>query len=466
MTAAPLTAAAMIAVMALEILGRIWPTPAIDAAGRLAVVAMLVAALPRLGRREAYLLSLCALAAGLVLRLHADPAPVLAVALGQARFLVAFILLLGLLYEAAITSPSVAEFGPWLTRQPPGRRYVALNAGTGALAVMFNASIVSFLVPLVRAAKQRKDEGADDGLDAIRERRQICALQRGFAWSVIWSPTALAPLAILELIPGVDRGVWIVYGLGVFAMMLALGMAEDRWRFRHYLPRPGRIAPTYPARAALRLAMACVWLFCLTLAAMVVFGGTVVSGLMVACPVMLLGWIAVQFAPKGAPGRRQAAARLGHILAQDLPRATPVAVTLGAAGFMGSAGAALVPPDALALGDRLATVPEFLVLSAIPPLLAVLSLAGISPIMMSVFLGTLLAGSAQLPADPTLLALAISSGWALSMTFSPLATLVLLIDRNSGLGPVRLTWGWNLVFSGLAAAALVPAFALLSWLNG
>jgi hypothetical protein len=39
---------------------------------------------------------------------------------------------------------------------------------------------------------------------------------------------------------------------------------------------------------------------------------------------------------------------------------------------------------------------------------------------------------------------------------------VLLIDRVSGIPARRLTWGWNLLFSVLCAAALIPVFAVLT----
>jgi hypothetical protein len=98
----------------------------------------------------------------------------------------------------------------------------------------------------------------------------------------------------------------------------------------------------------------------------------------------------------------------------------------------------------------------------LPVAIALLSLLALSPIMMAVFFGSLLGSLPVLPADPTLTALAVSCGWALSMTFSPFATVVLLINRMSGIPPRFLTWRWNLVFTLLAGTALVPVFAFLT----
>jgi len=218
----------------------------------------------------------------------------------------------------------------------------------------------------------------------------------------------------------------------------------------------------FPARSALMFLAACLWLFAIAALAMRLTGDSVVFGLMVACPVMLVGWVALQNGVGHADGRRATRARLRVVLAEGLPRSAPVAVTLACSGFIGRAAAALVPAEALAETLRLDSMPDFLLLSAIPPAIAVFSLLGLSPIMMAVFFGSLFGGLDALPADATLIALSISCGWALSMTFSPFATVVLLIARVGAIPPLTQTWRWNLAFSMLAALALVPVFALLT----
>lgn len=453
------TGPALALVMALELAARITGIEALRLAGWAAAGAVVVLARPALGRREAYLLSVAGLLALGLVTLHPAPRPVLAGALDQASFLMAFILLLGLLYEAAATSPAVAEVGRYLTRQPPGRRYYALNAGTALMAVLFNIGVVSFLVPLIQRGIESATPG--DALNPIRERRQVTALLRGFAWCVVWSPTAMAPLAVMELIPGIDRSRWFFEGLGVFALMLVIGALEDRLRFRAYRPRGPRVAAAFPWRAALRFGAACLWLLLLAGAAVELTGDTAVFGLMVACPLLMLGWIGVQNGP-GRDGLAETRARVARIFRTDLPKSAPVAVTLAASGFIGRAAAGLVPAEALAAGLHLEALPDFLLLSALPPLIWGMSLLGLSPIMTAVFFGSLFGGLATLPADATLIGLAISCGWGLSMTFSPFATVVLLIDRVSGLPPRRTTFGWNTAFSLIAMAVLVPVFALLT----
>ena len=450
----------LLAVMAFELLARLSGNDAIQLAAYAAMGATVVAAVHSLGLRETYLLTLCAALTLAAVWLHPEPGAVLRAGLDQAVFLMAFILLLNLLHEAAVTSPAVSRCGDYLTKQPPGRRYYALNFGSAVMAVLFNLGVVSFLVPLVQRGIESATPG--DALNPIRERRQISAMLRGFAWSVIWSPTAIAPLALMELIPGTDRRLWIALGFLVSLGLLVLGALEDRFTFRRYVPQTRRSVPVFPRTAFLRFLLACAWLFGMSALVMLLSGETVVFGLMVSCPVMLVGWLLVQNLGAGAGALASTGRRLKVIAFANLGGAAPVAITLACSGFVGRVAAALIPAEAVAGFLGLHTLPDFVFLALLPVAVSALSLLALSPIMMAVFFGSLIGGLPVLPADPTLIALAISCGWALSMTVSPFATVVLLINRVGGIPTRRLTWQWNLGFSLLAAAALVPVFALLT----
>lgn len=423
------------------------------------VVAMAVG---RYGIRERYLLSLCALLAAAAVPLHDDAAQALGRALDQAAFLMAFVLLLSLLQEAASTSPAIEAVGRFMTAQPSGRRYQALCSGSAALSVLFNLGTVAFLVPLVQRGIARTTPG--DPLNPVRERRQITAVQRGFGWAVIWSPTAIAPLTVMQLIDGVSRLRWSLLGLGVFAVVLAIGRIEDALRFRRLRPTAPRGPAPVPWPALGRLGAACGWLFGLAAGASWLTGDTIVFGLMVACPVMLAGWLAVQQAPAGGPREALAATcdRLGRIGRDELPRSAALSVTLAASGFVGVLAAALVPVGRVAAALRLDAMPDFLLLGGLPLVILAMSLTALSPITLAVFFGSAFGALPVPPADPTLIALAISCGWALAMMMSPFATLVLLIERVSGIPARTLTWRWNTAFTAVAAAALFAAFAALT----
>ncbi|WP_407493798.1 hypothetical protein [Pseudooceanicola sp. MF1-13] len=454
----------ILALMGCELLARMTDAVGLQIAAWGVMGITVVMAIPRFRFREAYMLSLCvALSVMLVIRFD-DPVAELGPALSQASFLMAFVMLLGLLHEAAGTSPSITALGQFLSRQPAGRRFYALFGGTGLMSILFNLGVVSFLVPLIQRGIQAT--APDDPLNPVRERRQVSALLRGFAWAVIWSPTAVAPLALMELIPDIDRQLWIIMGMCIFLAYMVFGAIEDRIRFRAYKPRPGQHSPSFPGHAVAMFALSCGWLFALAITVSTIFDETIILGLMAACPVMLVGWLAVQNG-KGAQIRWSALGqRLNGIAFGNLPNSARMAVTLGCAGFIGRAASGLIPAQAVADGLGLQGVPDFLLLSAIPPAIATMSLFGLSPIMTAVFFGSFFGGLAVLPADPTLIALSISMGWSVSMLLSPLSTVVIMINRVGNIGTTVLTWRWNLTYGLLCMLANIPVFALLVALFG
>ncbi|MFZ0099968.1 MAG: hypothetical protein WAK98_15885, partial [Gemmobacter sp.] len=268
---------------------------------------------------------------------------------------------------------------------------------------------------------------------------------------------------VARLIPGTDRGRWLVIGLCVFALILVVGAVEDRWRFRRFRGRAVRLDPVpVPWAAAGRLALACFWLFGAALTIAAITGRDVIPGLLVACPMMLVGWQAVQL---GWPRRRDAGAELVarlHGIRGRLAGSANVAVTLAGSGFVGKVAADLVPAAELAEVLRIDALPDFVLLSLIPPLLAAMSMLALSPIMTAVFFGSLFGALPVLPADATLIAFSISCGWGLSMVIAPVSTPVLLINRGAGLPAREISLGWNTGFAVISALAMVPVFWVLT----
>lgn len=416
------------------------------------MLAVVPLSIRRLGGREAYLLTLCATLTALAVWLHPDPLTVIYAALEQAAFLMAFILLVGLMQQAAMTSKAILDCGTYLTRQRAGRRYFALFGGTHIMAQLFNLGVVSLLAPLIK----RGTEGGDP-LNPVRERRQLNAMLRGFAWCVIWSPTAVAPLILSTLLPDAQRGPWIAAGLLIAFLVMLAGYAEDRWTFRHYTPVRGT-GPAFPARAYADFALVCLALVILTVGAMTLFDGSVVFGLMVASPIIMVGWLLGQHGGFTQSAWRASKARMAEIAFGHLPNAVPLAVTLACSGYVGRAAAALIPAAEWAEALGLETWPGWLFLLSLSVGVATLSQFALSPIMMAVFFGSLIAAVPALPVDITWAALAISCGWALSMTSSPFATVVLMTAGATGHTGREMTWQWNGRFSLVTVAILAIVF--------
>lgn len=426
-------------------------------------LALIVVAIPRFGLREAYLLTFCAALAVTAFMTADAPWAVLLVAFDQAFFLMAFILLVGLIQQAAQTSSAITNCGLYLTRQPPGRRYFSVFVGTHLMAQLFNLGVVSLLAPLI---KQASEANASDALQPLREQRQINAMLRGFSWAVVWSPTAVAPLVVMSLLPDVQRGPWMAVGFGLAVTAMLIGWAEDRWTFRNIrrqlVAGVPRIIPSFPASDFTQLGFVCLALLGLVLLWMWMFDETVIFGLMAASPVILVFWLLSQkrHAQEGALSATNS--RIGEILRSYLPLTAPLAVTLACSGFIGRAAAVLLPVETLAEAAGVATMSGWLFLLGLSVGVALLSQFALSPIMMAVFFGSLIAQLPVLPVDVTWAALAISCGWALSMTISPFATVVLMTMQMTGHTGREMTWQWNWRFTALCIVLLALVYAVLT----
>ncbi|MEO1274058.1 MAG: hypothetical protein AAFV96_01295 [Pseudomonadota bacterium] len=454
---------ALLTVMGAELLYLAAGVALANWAADIAVIAVALLTFPRFGLREIYLLSFCATLAGLAYWLADDPGAVVRSAFDQAAFLMAFILLIGLIQQAATTSAAIRACGFYLTKQPSGRRYFAVFLGTHFMAQLFNLGVVSLLTPLIR---QGSEANTADALQPIRERRQLTAMLRGFAWGVVWSPTAVAPLVLATLLPEAERLPWIALGLGIAMAMTLIGWAEDRWTWRAVRRRLAAnapaAAPPFPGAAYAQFAGVALALLGLTLAAMMAFDGSVVFGLMMASPIIMLAWLGLQAEGAPASRARAAAMRAGAILRGYLPGAAPLAVTLACSGFIGRAAAGIIPSAEWAAVIGLAAMPGWLFLLALSVSVAVLSQFALSPIMMAVFIGSLIADLPVIPADVTWAALAISCGWALSMTTSPFATVVLMVEQSTGHSGRAMTWFWNWRFSLLSTLFLAAVYWVLT----
>lgn len=451
----------MVLLMAFMLLARATDYPLFEIGSYLAAGALILVSWRQIALREIYLISVCTgLTAFAFLGLDKSW-DVFESAIAQATFLMAFLLLVSLLHEAAITSPSVSQCGQYLTRQPPSRRYLAVFSGTNIMSVLFNLGIISLLTPLIKAGVEQ--EKTNLPIAKLRERRQLTAMLRGFAWGVVWSPTAIAPLAVMELIDGISRELWSLYGLGCTIAICIVGWAEDKWRFRQLRPAHAakRILPPFPRGAMLRFVFILISLFSLTILISVLSDDSIVFGLMVSCPLVMLGWLLAQNYPQSgllrAIGRQTAT-----ICFKQLPNNAKIMIALAASGYIGRIAAEMVPTQIISEMINRFPMPDFVFLLITTFIMIPFSYLGVSPIMMAVFFGSILGALPVLPVDPTLAALAISCGWALSMTTSPFATVVLMMSNLNGKPPLQLALGWNARFSLVAMGTLCVIFFILT----
>ena len=470
--AKPLLGGVMIALMALELVRLYSGSSDAQLAARILLLALPLLALRALRAREAYLMAVSLLVL-LLVWFGAGAAPedkvaVLLRGLDRAAYLASFILLMGLLREGAVTSPAVLACGSYVTLQPPRRRFLAVFTGSHLFSVLINLGALSLLAPIIqRGVRRGLAPGAPlDEIARVRERRQLSAALRGFAWFLVWAPTAVTQAVLPTLIPGIDAGRLIGIGLVVALIMLLVSWAEDLlrwWPLRRRLQAAGTLpAPSgqaFPAAAFRNLGAICGLLFGLTLALAWLGGVSIVSGVMLAAPLTLCVWLIAQ---QEGPRLAGALVRLREIGTVALPGAVREAVSLGCAGFIGTLAAHLVPAERVAAALDLGALPGWLFLLGLSVLVLLGGQVALSPITMAVFLGSLVAELGALPVDPTLAALAIAAGTAICTTGAPFASGTLMLARASGYSGVTLTWRWNLAYTLACVAVLLAVYAVLT----
>lgn len=422
-------------------------------------IALLISCWRLTGLREIYLISV-SIGLSVVAKFSFHlPLSKFVAAINQATFLIGFLLLLSILHGAAKLSPAIAECGKFLTKQPPTRRYFAVYSGTNIMSVLFNLGIVSLLTPLIKKGSEQSSKSDSK----LNENKQLSAMLRGFAWGVVWSPTALAPLALFELIEGINREAWILYGVICAVCMCFVGWVDERWsKQENKYTTPTQYHSTNPPlKAMFNFFMILTLLLVMTVFIAQYFKETFVFGFLVSCPIFTFFWLWVQ-SKTTDQSPRTAFKSLRDICLFELPKSAKIIVALASSGYIGKLSAELVPGEYLVNQLGLMYLPDFIVLIFLSVVMVPFSWLGVSPIMMSVFFGTLLGNLPNLPVDPTLAALAISCGWALSMTTSPFATVALMTATLSNRTPLELTLGSNIRFTLMCMMCLCLLFYLFT----
>ncbi len=422
--------------------------------------------------REIYLLVICLILFGLAWLSGKPIVEISLEGLDRSAYLTSFILLMALLREGALTSPSVLEFGTFLTQQPARRRFVTLFAGGHFFAVLINLGALSLLAPIIqRGVRSNLADGeALDDISQVRERRQLCATLRGFSWFLVWAPTAVTQAVMPTLMGGIDVTRLMVTGLGLALLMFAVSWSEDmlRWRgFTRRLRAEGRMplatATHLPVKAAQHLGLVCLALFGLSISLSILADVTIITGVMLTSPIVVVAWIYLQQTAKTSARRHTAVIkRLDHIAFVSMPGYVREAMFIACAGFIGTLAARLIPAQDLATLIGLASLDGWMVLWGLTITVWVFGQVGFSPITMAVLLGSLVAELPDLPVDMTHAALAIAAGTAICTTGAPFASGALMLSRATGYSAVTLTWRWNGIYTLASMVVLAFYYAVLT----
>ena len=409
---------------------------------------------PRLNRtaRVYCLIALAALLLSVLRRGGIGPA--LVHALAEGALFAAIFASVGLLAAAARQSALVRRCGIALIRQPPGRRYAALSAGGHLLSILLSFGALPLLAVMIMDANSLAEAGGDQRVQRIRTQRMMLALLRSFCAILLWSPLSVAVLLVLGAVPGVG---WS--GLGLFGgvealLLLVLGALVDRLSF----PRRPATASTgnspMPWLDALRLAGIAALVFAVASAIHLGAEVALTIGIVTGVPLVALAWIVGQVRLPDLPGHAWGV--IAPYLRTGLTAQRTEVAVVGASAAIGAVMLDLLPAHAIEDLAAHAALPPWLMAGAIVWLIVALGQTGLNPVLTVALLAPGLAqGFPALP--PTVLAMALVSGWAISLQSSPFTAGVLMLSQFAQVPPSTFGRTWNGRFV-LAALLLVTVY--------
>ena len=175
-----------------------WPTPATSPAWRSCCFLLLEF---RRQRRYAQVLFVALFAIGMVGVRSPRPGALFLAGWRRGASYAAFFVALTTLRDAAETSPLVRRCGQHLVAQPPGRRYAALTAGGHMFGITLSYGAIELLAAMVMRANTLEAAGGSQAIRAIRTRRMLLAIYRGFCVMNCWSPINIMTAVVSTAVP-------------------------------------------------------------------------------------------------------------------------------------------------------------------------------------------------------------------------------------------------------------------------
>lgn len=379
----------------------------------------------------------------------------------------AFFLALTTLRDAAETSPLVRRCGQHLVAQPPGRRYAALTAGGHVFGITLSYGAIDLLAAMVMRANTLEAAGGSDEIRAIRARRMLLAIYRGFCVMNCWSPINIMTAVVSTAVPAAPMRLLLPLAFVVSVGMVVIGWVEDRLSGARLRTRSGtRPATTESWAIHWRIIALVVLVMLLAEATSALFGISLVAGVTLSVPLVALGWLMVQCGRFGGlratrlPGLLL---RRAHRFMLRVPTIRGEATVLGGSGFMAVAIGNLLPGTGLT--PLIATLPPITVPLLVPLVLIATGLIGLNPVAMVALVGAVIPNPAALGVPPAVLAFACMLGWGLGVTMTPMSSSAIITARWAEVSPWTVTSRWNAYFtsSALLLAWLAIAAAFVLW---
>ncbi|MGI6247388.1 MAG: hypothetical protein ACOYJQ_16715 [Pseudochelatococcus sp.] len=387
-------------------------------------------------------------------------------AIERMTFLAALLAFLGVLRLVASEAPEISRAGRYLTSQPPGRRYLALNFGGHVLGVLVNMGSIAILLDMARRSVLHDSQHLPEHLRELKLRRMTVAVLRGFSLVPLWAPFGFGMNILLMSLPGLHYAQIGPVGFALSFVFVLWGWLMDRLTAPAVLP--GAPAPPDPAdRGAVPLLLGHV--AALGLSTFGLHFGTGLGfqqSLLVAVPVYSLAWAARlgMLRPEGAAG---AVLRVVGASIRQFPLAAGEIGVFASAGLLSVLALELIPVERVQAAFTTVSVDSWQMIIAINLTLFCLGTIGINPIITVSILGSLMSQLAVPGLSDLAIALSLAGSWSCVMVFTPFITTVAYASALTGRPAATVGFRWNGLYSlsalalwtaGMAAAVAVGLF--------
>ncbi|MGA3402455.1 MAG: hypothetical protein ABSC95_24865 [Acetobacteraceae bacterium] len=373
----------------------------------------------------------------------------------------AFFFALTTLRDAAETSPLVRRCGRHLVAQPPGRRYAALTGGGHLFGIILSYGAIELLAAMVMRANTLEAAGGSPEVRALRSRRMLMAIYRGFCVMNCWNPINLMTAVVSTAVPAAPMRLLLPIAFVVSIGMAALGWLEDRVSAARAATR-GTARPESTDRWTIHLRIIALVASVMALAELgsVGLGISLVTCVTLVVPLVGIAWVAVQSRRLAARSLLSAALqrRVGRFL-QRVPTFRSEATVLAGSGFMGVAVGGALPASGLA--PLIAHLPPLAVPLLVPVLLIVTGQIGLNPVAMVALLGAAMPDPASFGVSPAVLAFSCMLGWGLGVNMTPMSASAITTARWAGVSPWTVSTAWNTAYTMSALLLAWVAIALL-----
>jgi len=376
----------------------------------------------------------------------------------RAAFMSAFLIALAMLRSAAEGSDIVSRCGRHLLSQRPGLRYLAFWTGGTLFGGIISVGVLSLFGTMVTTANTLASAGGDTRIQALRTRRSVMALLRGFTSSLLWSPMSISLAVVLKSLPNLMWQTVLIAGGVMAVLQFAVGWLIDRISHRPSGTPPPSIETKDGWSLHLFPAGLIVAIFLIAWGLEHWTNGTLIAGVMTGAPLVSLIWLAVQ-------GRRRPAtavaghiyARLANYTANLIPSYRMELTILSTAGFAGAVVGYFLDPATVAAGLAWMGAPAFVVPGLIMLAVVVGGLLGLNAIITVMIISGALPNPEAFGVHSVIIGLTYLTAWGLTVGSSPVAMSTLIIGNltgHSGAG-VGLSWnGLYTLLAGIVAAVL------------